>query len=328
MNKILRFLVILIIILFVGYLVLCATSASEIKVQSDTNINAPEELVWTQMSHFKYWDNWSPWKEADSTVNSVIEGPSGQPGNTSSWTSKESGTGNMKIESVEGHKMNYSMNFIEPFESTATGWVSTESGENGTTKASWGFSTKPSFMERGFFALFMTKQLQANFDRGLELLKEHCESGKAQVEYDIMEVTFPATTFATIRKTIPMSEMMSFYETSRNALMEAVGDMKAGNPMGIFYSWEEEKGQTDMAIALPVSGPVKGMEMEEVPECKAYTIKMNGGYGQSYNAHMQLYGRLAKENKEAKGTIEEYVVGPHNETDTSKFVTSIYYLID
>lgn len=327
MKKVLRFLAILIIILFVGYLILCATSESKVEVQSSTNINASESLVWTQMSHFKYWDHWSPWKEADSTVKSVISGPSGQPGNMSEWTSEKSGSGNMKIESVEGHKMNYSMNFLTPFESTATGWVMTEPGEGGTTKASWGFQTEVGFMQRGFFALVMKKQLQSDFNRGMELLKEHCESGNAKIEYDINEVTFPATTVATIRKTIPMSEMMSFYETSRTALMEAAGDMKTGNPMGIYYSWEEDKGQTDMAVALPVSGPVKGMEMVDLPESKAYTIKMNGGYGQSYDAHMQLYGKMAKDQKEAAWTIEEYEAGPHNEADTSKYITNIYYLL-
>lgn len=326
MKKALRFLLILIVILFVGYLILCATSPATMTVERSTVINAPKAMVWNQMVNLKNWDNWSPWKSKDSTMVSTNTGPDGQPGDKNAWTSQNSGSGNMTIASVEGDKMMYDMHFLEPYDSKASGWVSVEEAEDGT-KATWGFSTENPFMMRGFSSLFMKGMLEDDFTLGMKLLKEYIESGNAEMPGPVvMESTFSARKLATVRKTIPMSEMDAFFHEQMGALAEAAGDKINGNAHGIYYTWDEENGETDMAVGFAVSDDIAGKTMVDIPETKAVMVKHIGGYSSSYSAHMALGKYVMDNDLEYNMVIEEYVVGPGSEADTNKYVTNIYYL--
>lgn len=328
MKKVLRFLGILIVILFVGYLILCATSPAEMRIEKSTTINAPKSVVWNQMVDFNNYDHWSPWKEQDSTITSTITGTAGQPGHMSAWVSEKSGSGNMTISSINGDTMRYDLHFLTPMEGIAKGWSIAEEAE-GAVKVTNGFSQECGFWSRGMNTLFVKKMLETNIVRGLELLKEYCESGKAEApapSYDITEATFPATTFATIRKVVKFSEMDSFFSQSYQALGAAAGSLIKGNSHTIAYKWDQENGEADLAAAFPVSGPVKGMAMVDIPESKGYMLKMVGPYSGFMDAHMAI-GKHAGENGITDPlVIEEYVVTPQQEKDSTKYVSHIYYL--
>lgn len=327
--KVLRFIVILIVILLVGYLILCAVSPSTVEISRSATINAPKAVVWEQMVNLENGDKWSPWKEMDSTIVSVVTGPAGQPGQKSEWTSKNSGSGNMTITAVDGYSMTYDLVFITPMEGNAKCSMKVE-GEDGNVTATQTYSSPSSFMMRGVNTLFGKKFLEKQFERGFELLKEYCESGKAGLptpNFDIQEATFPATSFATIRKMIKFNEMDSFFSQSYGALGAAAGNSIKGRAHSIIYKWDEVNGQADVAAAFPVSGPVAGMKMESVLESKGYMLKYTGPYSGSYNAHMALSKHAAENGLTDPLVIEEYVAMRPEVTDSNKFVTNIYYLI-
>lgn len=328
MKKVLRFLVILIVILLVGYLILCAVSPSVMEIERSTTINAPKDVVWNQMANLKNNDNWSPWKKMDSTIVSVVTGPEAQPGQKSEWTSKNSGSGNMTITEVDGYTMKYDLVFIEPMAGTAKCWVKVE-GENGNVKATQYYKSETGFMMRGVNKLFGTPFMTSQFDIGLEMLKEYCESGKAGTaapKFDIQEATFPATTFATIRKVIKFSEMESFYPQSYQALGAAAGTTITGNAFSITYKWDEANGEADAAAAFPVSGPVKGMTMVTIPESKAFLLKYTGPYSGLMAAHMAISQHAMSNGMPQPMAVEEYIAMPPQVTDSNKFVTHIYYI--
>lgn len=326
MKKILRFLLILIVILLVGYLILCATAPAEMVAEKSTTINAPKEIVWNQVVNLKNWDNWSPWKESDSTVTTITTEPDGQVGTKYSYDSKKSGSGSMTITGIEGSTMNYDMHFVEPFEADAKGWVKLED-DNGATKVTHHYAGPTVFWMRGMVTLFGKKMLEMSFARGLEMLKEYTESGKAGAPAPaVTEATFPATTFATIRKTIAFAEMDSFFAKAYADLGAAAGSMITGNAHSITYKWDEANGQADVAAAFPVSGPVKGMAMVSIPETKGYMLKYVGPYSGLYGAHMTISQKLAEQKFPFGVAIEEYEKMAPDEPDTNKYVTNIYYL--
>jgi len=330
MRKVLRFLLILIVILLVGYLILCAVSPSVVEIERSTTINAPKDVVWNQVSNLKYNDNWSPWKKMDSTLVSVITGPEAQVGQKSEWDTKKLGSGNMTITEISDYTMKYDLVFIKPWPGTAKCWVKVE-GEDGNVKATQYYKAESGFIMRGVNKLFGKPFLESQFDIGLKLLKDYCESGKAEIpamsmNFNVEEATFPATSFATIRKTIKITEMDSFFSQSYTALGQAAGSSIKGNAHAIAYKWDETNGQADMAAAFPVSGPVAGMTMVNVPESKGYVIKLTGPYSRIYAAH-EVIGKHAAENGITDPmVIEEYVAMPPQVTDSNKFVTHIYYL--
>lgn len=330
MKKFFRFLAILIVILAVGYLVLCLASGSETVVEKKITVNAPENVVWTAMSDYNHWDNWNPWKADDSTVTTTVTGPAGQVGQKSSWTSKKSGSGEMTISSVDGHKMTYDMHFIEPFESTAEGWVKTEK-DGDKVIASWGFRSKSSFFARGLSAI-MKPMLEKSFEKGIKLLKDYAESGKVKVSaYDIQEATFPATTYATLRQTVKFADMHTFFSNAYGQIATAAADrMDTTKPAAaIYYNWDTENMQSDLAAAFAVNGTedINGLSIVNIPSSPAYMLRYAGGYSGSEAAHMAINEHLAKNGKEMQMVVEQYVVNAHTEPDSNKWVTDIYYII-
>lgn len=331
MKKVLRFLLILIVILLAGYLILCVTSPAKMEVEESAVIDAPKPMVWHQLIDFSSYEHYSPWKEQDNTITSTLTGTPGQPGHKSAWTSEKSGDGEMEITSIEGNTMNYDLRFLTPpMEGEAKGIKIVEEVEDGT-KVTLKYSGETKFLMRGMSTLFGKKMMHAMFKRELELLQKHIASGNAKMPgYDISEGTYPATTFAVLRKTVKMTEMESFFSNSYKELGEAAGEAINGNASAIYYSWDMENGESDCAAAFPVAAPVKGYATVNVPESKMYTLKMVGPYSQSYNAHMAMGKRMMEdgvENAQDAMVIEEYVVGPGQEADSNKYITNINYIL-
>lgn len=328
--KVLRFIVILIVILLVGYLILCATAPSEMQVERTTTINAPKAAVWEQVVNLNNWDNWSPWKEQDTATVTTVTGPERQPGQQYEYQSKKMGAGKMTIAAVEGDVMKYDMHFIKPFESKAGGWLKVE-GNDGAVKVTHYFKSPTSFMMRGMAKLMGGgKMMNEMFDRGLELLKIYTESGKGQVPagagYDIKEATFPATTFATLRKVVKFAEMDSFFAKSFAQLQASAATNIKGNAHVLAYKYDEAAGEMDIAVAFPVSAPVKGATMVSIPESKGYMVIVNGPYSGLMPAHMAMTEYAMANGMNEPMAIEEYVAMPPQVTDSTKFVTNIYYI--
>ncbi|MEZ5017214.1 MAG: SRPBCC family protein [Flavipsychrobacter sp.] len=329
MKKFLRFIGILLVILIVGFLILCVTGEKDVNIERSTTINGSKQAVWNQMVKFDNWTNWSPWKAMDSTMTYTVDGTDGEVGSVYTWTGEKSGKGSITNNNVSGNMMSYDMHFIEPFDATADGYLKVE-GDDGNVTAIWGYHTTQSFFMRGMSSLMgMKSMLEASFDEGLGYLKEYVESGKASA-FNIQTTTFPATTYASVRGTVKFADMQNYFQESYGKIYGAAGDrIDKTKPAGaIYYKWDEENGQADMAPTFAVTDgdDIKGVDMARIPESQAYMIKYQGGYSGSYNAHMALGEHLGKSGKELNVVIEEYVVSPEQETDSNKFVTNIYYL--
>ncbi len=330
MKKFLRFIGILLLILVVGFLILCATGEKEVNIERSVTVNGSKTAVWNQMVKFDNWTNWSPWKAMDSTMTYTVEGVDGQVGSVYTWTGEESGKGSITNNNVDGHFMSYDMHFMEPFDATADGYVKVE-GEDGNVTATWGYHTvQDKFFMRGMSSLMgMRKMLESSFDEGLGYLKDYVESGKAS-PFNVQQVTFPATTYATIRKTVKFADMESYFQQAYGAIYKAAGDRVITDKpsAAVYYEWDEENGQTDVAAAFPVTAgdDIKGVDMVNQTEATAFMIMHVGGYSALYAAHMALGEHLGKSGKELDKVIEEYVVSPHSEQDSTKWVTKVYWL--
>lgn len=83
-----------------------------------------------------------------------------------------------------------------------------------------------------------------------------------------------------------------------------------------------------MAAAFPVSGTedVKGATMATVPSGKSYMIVYTGGYKGIYAAHEQLSKKMMDSKKDIGIVIEEYIKGPGDEKDSTKWITNVIYV--
>jgi len=337
MKKFLRFIGILLLIIVAGVVILGLIAPKDITVERSVTINAPKAVVADQMLQYKNFHNWSPWQDLDPNMKSEIIGPERTAGTKYVWKgTKKVGSGEMIVREARGDELQYTLNFKEPWESKADGHWSVEDAGNGQSKAIWNFTTHSSFPMNGIMmAMGMKKYLASDFDKGLNKLKAYSElhaKDASASTFQIETIQFPATTYAGIRKTLQMTNMEAvskFFSDSYSALGAAAGNRITGPATGLYYTWDNKTSTTNMAAAFPVSGtaPVKGAEMLKVDAAKGYKIVYTGGYHGSAKAHEAAMAQVNKAGEKQVLAIEEYIKGPGEEKDSTKWVTNIIYLV-
>ncbi len=337
MKKFFKFLGILLLILIVVIVVVGLIAPKDIKVERSQTINAPKEVVFEQIVKFKNWPNWSPWYKMEPTVEISYQGIDGQPGSSYIWKGKKTGSGEMKNAGVNGTAMNYELHFKEPFENKAGGALVVTDTGNGQSKVTWSYEGHMAFPwnAMGVF-MNMDKMLGGDFESGLNNMKAYIESNLTALNQavsgnvDIKMTQIPAATYAVIRKTIAFSEMDKFFSEAYGTISKEAGQRIVGNPMALYYSWDDKNMKTDVAAGFPVSGneAIKGATMISIPpQTSAYMAVHKGGYSGSMAVHEALAKHLETNGKKQSLVLEDYVVGPGTEQDSAKWVTNIYYTI-
>lgn len=337
--KILKILGIVVLALILIVLVLGLFAPKDYRVERSITIEAPNDLVFRHVQYWKNWTAWSPWAERDSTIQVTYEGVDGTKGAKYMWQGDPEITGKGEMVNTgvaPNQQIDYHLNFIEPWPSESDGFVKVEEEGEGS-KVTWGFYGKAPSFPWNVMMLFMSmeKMIGPDFERGLALLKETVEKEEAAISALVVrEESFPAKTFAVVRKRINMSDIKQFYGESYGkigAVLAKRGMKMAGMPCGLYYEWDEGTGETDLAAAIPVTRSLSVGEIESVrlPAGRALVVDYYGPYEGVGVAHMAIDRYIAQKGLEFKPpVIEQYVTDPGTEPDPNKWLTKVYYLID
>lgn len=148
-------------------------------IERDIEIEAPREVVYEQAVHFSNFELWNPWSQRDPEMETEITGTEGQIGASYAWIgNKDVGKGSQTISDIRGDTVFIDLEFIEPFESTATTYmVITQADANDDrTHVIWGMQTRwPRPLNIMGLLMNFEKALGADYENGLRMLKEHTE---------------------------------------------------------------------------------------------------------------------------------------------------------
>lgn len=312
-------------------LILGLTQPKDVSVERTIVIKAPQAAVLDQITNFKNWTNWSPWIAKEPKVKLTYQGVDGQVGSSYHWKGDESGEGEMTSTTIVNGTMTYTVQFLKPWKGASEGYLATEAINANETKVLWHMTLHGTFPFNAF-NYFMDKIIGTDFEDGLELLKNHAEAHPVAglSMNSVEEIIFAAQSYASIRKTIPWTEMQSFSSSAFDQLSKAAGSRMMGTAATFYFSWNDTTQSTDMAPAYPVSGntDIKGVVMMHVPAMHNCRIVYTGGYGLLGKAHEVLGQYIVEKHKKLNYTFEEYVKGPFNEPDSNKWVTTVNYLVD
>lgn len=187
--------------------------------------------------------------------------------------------------------------------------------------------------------LFMKGALEKDFDQGLNNLKSMAEAevrgpnAPNGIDVTVKEMNFPATTYAAVRKTIPMNRITDYYRANLRTIYNAAtaANLQPGVPCGIFFSWDRKLQTTDMAAAIPVpegSKPAPGYEIITLPAAQAAYADYIGPYSKIANAHVAIKNFITDKGRTiVPPTIEMYVTDPGKEKDSSKWLTKVIYFM-
>lgn len=334
--KLLKIIGILLLVVIAAVLILGLILPKDYNVKRDIVINAPEQTVYKGISTFAMFDQWNPWNKLDSTQKVELTGTDGTVGAKRSWKGNDKvGEGAMTITNlVPNQSVNYQLDFIKPFKSTSQVTMSMEKAEGGY-KVTWAMAGKMPY-PFNVMSLFgnMDKQIGSDFESGLKTLKELSEKAPAAA-YEVKEIQWPATEALGIRKTVKFPEMSAFFASTFPEAYKAISSAgaKPGTPLGIYYKYDEQAMEADMAAAVPYEGKkvlAKGLSNISIPAQQAYLIDYYGAYDENMKAPYNEMAAFLKKNFNRENpdlVIEQYLSDPMQEPDTTKWHTAIYFFV-
>lgn len=178
MKKALKIIGIIILIIVVVPLIVALFVSKDFNFETSVTINAPIDSVWTHTNSLAGMDRWDPWDEMDSAIKKERGGMDGEVGSWQSWKSesKDVGHGKQTITNLKAPELIETyLEFYEPYESEAQGYVSLKT-EGNKTVATWGFKSEMPYPFNLMKLTLNEDDMKIPFDKGLNKLKALSEA--------------------------------------------------------------------------------------------------------------------------------------------------------
>ena len=318
------------------YLIACFVGPQKFDAGSSVEMDAPAYLVYNQITDLNTWKDWGPWMENDPNMKLNIGEKAKGVGAKYTWESASEGNGALEIIEAEPNKSMKTKIEFDGFDGFSYGQWNIEE-KDGKSTVSWHMKSEDDipFYLRGMFAMMnMSNMFTTGLDNIKKIVEPLAKEPKTYRGYTINVIDFPAKNFLAKRDKVSFDAVSQFYATNLGVLFAQVqksGGEMDGMPYGLFYEWDEENAQTDMAAAIPVKAPinVEGYSTISTEASKALTIDYYGDYSGSADAHYGIDEYIKERNlPAAKLVMEEYVTDPTTEKDPAKWLTKITYLVD
>lgn len=325
--KIFKIILFVIVLLIALILLVAAFLPSKIKVERSLVISSSTASISDKITNLRNWDEWSPWKDIDSTATYTYNDTVGT-GGCMSWKGELLGKGKLSITKITGDSVVYSLSFVEPFESISTGSFSF-SAEGESVRVTWSNIEDLSWPVGRILGFFMDfdEMMGPDFEKGLEKLKKASEY---IYTYKIEEKEVTSVVIATIRNKVTYQEIPKAIESAYCEIQEYLKKNKAeiaGYPMAITYAWDSLSW--DFEAALPINTEIKGNDRINIKNSysgKVIFLTYTGPYEGTFNAYTELHNYIKEKGlTESGGPWEVYVTDPMTEPDQSKWVTEIYF---
>ncbi len=311
------------------------------KLERSVTINAPAAMIWRELIKLENFNKYSVWSQRDPSAKYTRTGTDGTVGATSSWTGDPniSGDGKIEIASLEENKnVAHKLSFTKPKKGNAES-LFTLNENNGVTTVTWSFklaTPRPWNIFNLFYSL--DKKMGKDLEEGLSQMKKAIEAVNgttSSTTYQVQTLNFPATRFAIVRQQVKWMDLQAFFTEHLPIVYQEAQNANAspGIACGLIYSWDEKTQQADIAVAVPVAAgttinnPI--VQSTNIPASKAVFVNFTGAYDKLPEAYNSIRRYISGNNlKEKNPSIEQYVTGPTNEKDTSKWLTKIIFLVE
>ncbi len=313
------------------------------KVERSVTINAPASMIYRELIKLENFNKYAAWTQLDSSTKYSMTGTDGTVGATSSWTGDPniSGDGKIEIASLdENKKVTHKLSFTKPKKGNAESMFILNEN-NGTTTVTWNFqlaTPRPWNIFNLFYSL--DKKMGKDIEEGLVLLKKAIEATNGTASstmYEVQTMNFPASTFAIVRQQVKWADLQAFFAEHLPIVYQEAQNANAspGTATGLIYVWDEKAQLADIAAAVPVNSGTKinspMVQSTDVPASKAVYVNFPGAY--AFDKLSDAYNSIHKyisdhQLKEKAPSIEQYIAGPTNEKDTSKWLTKIVFLVE
>ena len=314
-------------------------SPSHIRIERSITIQSPAEIIRSQVNDLKCWTKWSPWYRMDTTMTIVYHTITSGVGAGYTWNSnnKNVGSGDMTITASSKDSISTAINFMQNGIATSN-FIFKKSGTG--IKLTWTMESDMGANPiKRIVGLFMDEKVGADFEKGLSNLKAVVEAipmgPKTYRGYQVKEEEIAEKLYILKKDSLSWDSIPSYCAKNIPLIYKAIEKAKieiAGSVSNLYFNWDSVSKTAFVAVAIPVIGnaktKVKGFETFLVSAGKNLHILYRGSYNKIGNVHYAMNDYM-KENNFLQQTpvIEEYSIGPDQESDSSKWVTNVYYRV-
>ncbi|GAB3032844.1 SRPBCC family protein [Bowmanella dokdonensis] len=166
-------LVLVVILVGIGFIL-----PSHFRVERDILIDAPPEKIYAQVVDLQKWQDWGVWFKRDPAMEVRYEGPQGEVGMKSVWSSESQGSGEMEVIATEENQRLVYRLYFPDFAMSSTGEI-VLTQQDDRTKVLWkDYGEVGANPVHRYFALMMDSMVGPDFEMGLENLKTLVENSR------------------------------------------------------------------------------------------------------------------------------------------------------
>lgn len=331
------------LIMLIAVLLASLFAPSYKAITRTTSIDAPVEVVYGQLVNLKKWSKWDAWYPKDLSQVRTFEGSIGDQRHSFSWTSSHEDLGSGSVV-IKRYQKNENIYFVLSL--INNGREYNFEGDfrlkerNGQTIVTWTIRSKQSYPFK-IINYFIEKFMGPDFTSGLANLKTYIETSSDQ-ELDVLENSVVlleehGIVYAMIQKDrLDMAEVEQFCSDANLKIysyLKASSITPKGVPTGLFYERDTATNRARIAAGIPTTAMIQRIDSTftlETGTAEWYkdhvSMAYKGGYQNIKVVHNALQAWLKQNGKTYKApAIEEYINGPLDGMDSSKYLTRVSY---
>jgi len=338
--KILKYILLGVLILAVGLGIYTALQPNAFEIQRTRVVKVPVEVVYDNVSDYKNWEGWLPWKEEDPDMILTYSEQTKGEGAAYSWSAVD-GDGSMKMVKATPNEAIVNEITFEGM-SPSQGLWSFKPVENGT-EVTWGMKSEESpFMMKLVSVLSggYDNMMGPMFDRGLEKLDSIVQiqakdyfPAAAWTMGEITKKSIAAQTFIGYPHVSNTEEAMQLFQESmpKAGMYAAKSGLQPDEymPSAIYNNWDMETGEVDFLIGLFLHKdlpPAEGMTKITLAKGDVVMVSKFGNYGiGDEQAHMAIAQFMEENNLTPAGPVYEKYVNDPTLVKEKEIQTDIYY---
>ena len=213
-----------------AYLAFALIAPSSYSVERSKKIGASPEIIYSQLSNFENWKNWSPKKDKDSSIVFTHNSESIGVGDQMLWDGNPeiSGSGNVTlVQLIQNSTVSYDMKYDDRLMNSSGRFEITE-GKH-TSKVTWHDRGSIPFLFRPIaFLSGIESQVVPDLERGLELLDSVAEL--RQTEFNQSSVIIEDDFIKGFEELLLQNDSLQ----TRGLFIDKIEDLSAG---GTCKSW-------------------------------------------------------------------------------------------
>lgn len=133
--------------------------------------------VMSRVSNLHDYALWNPWQQSEPASSKTITGTANTPGHQYAWEGKKIGTGRLTLKNTDDKHIHFELEILKPWKSKAKDNWLFEPWAEGETKVTWQNSGNLPWPLARLISPFISRNLNKQFETGLNNLKKLCEGG-------------------------------------------------------------------------------------------------------------------------------------------------------